>query len=64
MLALAAAILLVHALLWAAMRYSVVIARVLGQGGITVLTRISGVLLAAIAVQLVADAVRGFVMAG
>ncbi|MCU0283636.1 MAG: MarC family protein [Candidatus Nanopelagicales bacterium] len=64
MLALAAAIVLVHALLWAAMRYSVVIARILGRGGITVLTRISGVLLAAIAVQLIADAVRGFVLAG
>jgi multiple antibiotic resistance protein len=33
----------------------------MGKGGITILTRISGLLLAAIAVQLVADSVMGFV---
>jgi multiple antibiotic resistance protein len=43
------------------MRYSTLVSRVLGKGGITILTRISGLLLAAIAVQLVADSVMGFV---
>lgn len=61
---LAAAIVGVHLVLWAAMRFATVIARVLGKGGISVLTRISGLLLAAIAVQLMADAVRGFVVNG
>ena len=62
--ALAGAIVAVHAVLWASMRYSTVVSRVMGKGGITILTRISGLLLAAIAVQLVADAVLGFVAAG
>jgi multiple antibiotic resistance protein len=61
--ALAAAIVAVHAVLWASMRYSTVVSKVMGKGGITILTRISGLLLAAIAVQLVADAVLGFVAA-
>ena len=43
------------------MRYSVVILRILRESGILLLTRIAGLLLAAIAVQLVADAVRAFV---
>ncbi len=54
-------VLAVHAVLFLAMRYSTGIARVLGSTGITVLTRISGMLLAAIAVQLIANAVFGFV---
>lgn len=60
-LAVAAAIVAVHVLLWVFMRYSVVILRVLRESGILLLTRIAGLLLAAIAVQLVADAVRAFV---
>jgi multiple antibiotic resistance protein len=48
-------------LLWIFMRYSVVILRILRESGILLLTRIAGLLLAAIAVQLVADAVRAFV---
>jgi multiple antibiotic resistance protein len=43
------------------MRYSVVILRILRESGILLLTRIAGLLLAAIAVQLVADAVRAFI---
>jgi multiple antibiotic resistance protein len=62
--ALAGAIVAVHGVLWASMRYSTVVSRVMGRGGITILTRISGLLLAAIAVQLVADAVLGFVASG
>jgi multiple antibiotic resistance protein len=60
-LAIAAAIIAVHVLLWIFMRYSVVILRILRESGILLLTRIAGLLLAAIAVQLVADAVRTFV---
>ncbi len=59
--ALAAAVLCVHVLIWVAMRFSGFIARIAGTGGITVFSRIMGLLLAAIGVQLVADAVRGFV---
>ena len=35
-----------------------------GDGGITLLARIAGLLLAAIAVQLIADSVRGFIAGG
>ena len=45
------------------LRFSGVIVRVLRPSGIEVLTRIAGLLLAAIAVQLVADAVAAFVEA-
>ncbi len=51
----------VHVVLWIAMRFSVAILRVLGDSGVTLVTRISGLLLSAIAVQLVADAVRAFI---
>jgi multiple antibiotic resistance protein len=59
-LALAAAVVAVHLCLWAAMRYSLVLHRWLGDSGITLLTRIAGVLLSAIAVQLVAESVIAF----
>lgn len=55
------AIVLVHVTLYLAMRFSSVIHRVLGTGGVTVLTRLAGLLLAAIAVQLIADGVMGFI---
>ena len=45
------------------LRFSVGITRLIREAGIVVLTRIAGLLLSAIAVQLVADAVRGFVEA-
>lgn len=60
-LALAVAIVTVHAILWAFLRYSGVLIRVIKESGITLLARIAGVLLAAIAVQLIADSIRGFV---
>ena len=53
-------VLLVHVCLWVGMRFAGRIHRVLGQSGTTLVTRIAGLLLSAIAVQLVADAVRGF----
>jgi multiple antibiotic resistance protein len=43
------------------MRYSVVILRVIKESGVTLVTRISGLLLSAIAVQLVADSIRAFI---
>jgi len=54
------AILAIHVVLWLTMRYSIVLFRILGEGGISLLTRIAGLLLAAIAVQLMADAVFAF----
>lgn len=53
----------IHLTIYLTMRYSVILARLLRPTGITVLTRIAGLLLAAIAVQLVADGVFGFIAA-
>ena len=60
-LALALAIVAVHLVLWLCLRYSGVLIRVIKDSGITLLAKIAGLLLAAIAVQLVADSVRGFI---
>ncbi|MBI1757658.1 MAG: MarC family protein [Actinobacteria bacterium] len=60
-LALGLAIIAVHAVLWVALRYSTVIIKVIRDSGIVLITRIAGLLLSAIAVQLVADSVAGFV---
>jgi multiple antibiotic resistance protein len=43
------------------MRFSLPILRVLRDGGVMLVSRIAGLLLSAIAVQLVADAVRAFI---
>jgi multiple antibiotic resistance protein len=51
----------VHVALWAAMRFSLPILRLIRDGGVLLVTRIAGLLLSAIAVQLVADAVRAFI---
>jgi multiple antibiotic resistance protein len=58
---LAAGIVAVHVVLWLFMRFSVVIIRVIRDSGVTLITRIAGLLLSAIAVQLVADAATAFV---
>lgn len=60
-IALAAAVVAVAAAAWLAMRFSTVIHRVLTDNGVELLTRIAGLLLAAIAVQLVANSVIAFV---
>jgi multiple antibiotic resistance protein len=60
-LVIAAGILAVMLAVWLVLRFSGVIVKLLRPGGIEVLTRIAGLLLAAIAVQLVADAVNSFV---
>lgn len=58
--ALALGIVLVHASLWLAMRFSVRILKVIKESGVVLVTRIAGLLLSAIAVQMVADSVRAF----
>jgi multiple antibiotic resistance protein len=63
-LALAAAILVVHLLLFVFLRYSGGVIRVIKESGILLMAKIAGLLLAAIAVQLVANSVRGFVSGG
>ena len=59
-LALALAIVAVTVVVWLAMRFSTVIQRVLTDNGVELLTRIAGLLLSAIAVQLVATSVLAF----
>jgi multiple antibiotic resistance protein len=62
--AIAAGIIAVHLLVYLSLRFSVGITRLIREAGIVLLTRISGLLLSAIAVQLVADSVRGFIRQG
>ncbi len=62
--AFAVAIVAVIALLWLAMRFSGAIHRVLRDSGVELLTRIAGLLLSAIAVQLIIGAVRTLVKQG
>jgi multiple antibiotic resistance protein len=61
--ALALAVIAVHLCLWLAMTFSIPILRLLRESGILLVTRIAGLLLSAIAVQLVADAVHAFIQA-
>jgi multiple antibiotic resistance protein len=61
--AIALGMLVVLLLVWLVLRFSGLIVRVLRPSGIEVLTRIAGLLVAAIAVQLIADAVAAFVRA-
>src|SRR3954451_23627008 len=60
--AVALAVVAVHVCIWVAMSFSIPILRLLGESGILLVTRIAGLLLSAIAVQLVADAVHAFVL--
>lgn len=62
--AIAAGIVAVHLLVYLSLRFSVGITRIIREPGIVLLTRISGLLLSAIAVQLVADSVRAFARQG
>ena len=59
--AVALGVVAIHVVLWLTMRFSVGILRLIKESGVTLVTRISGLLLSAIAVQLVADAVRAFI---
>jgi MarC family membrane protein len=60
-LALGLAILAVHLALFLALRFSGGIIRLIRDSGIVLVSRIAGLLLSAIAVQLVADSVLGFI---
>lgn len=60
-LSIGVGIVLVMAAVWVILRFSGIVVKVLRPAGIEVLTRIAGLLLAAIAVQLIADAVIAFV---
>lgn len=51
----------VHVLVFLSLFFSVAITRIIREAGIVLLTRISGLLLSAIAVQLVANSVMGFI---
>jgi multiple antibiotic resistance protein len=53
----------VHLTIWLAMRFSLPILRLIRESGVMLVTRIAGLLLSAIAVQMVADAVRAFIAA-
>ncbi|WP_459982365.1 MarC family protein [Nocardioides sp. AN3] len=59
--AVALGIIGVHAVLWLAMRFSLPILRLIRASGVLLVTRIAGLLLSAIAVQMVADSVRAFI---
>ncbi|WP_193104289.1 MarC family protein [Brachybacterium sp. FME24] len=53
---------LLAATMYLALRFAGLIARVLGDGGVTLVTRISGVLLAAISTQMIFDAIHAFLL--
>jgi multiple antibiotic resistance protein len=63
-LAIGAAIVSIHIVLVLVLRFSTVLIKILGIGGITLMAKIAGLLLAAIAVQLIADSIKGFIAAG
>ncbi|MQY16716.1 hypothetical protein SRB5_69180 [Streptomyces sp. RB5] len=62
-LAVWAAIAVIHVVLWLAMRFSLVIIRIIKDGGVVLMTRLAGMLLAAIAVQQIANGVTAFIQA-
>lgn len=63
LVAIAAGIVGIHVIIWLVLRFSTVIIDVLRPAGVTVVSRIAGVLLAAIAVQLMGDGIGDFVTA-
>jgi multiple antibiotic resistance protein len=63
-IAIVLALVAVHLVLWLVLRFSNGVLRVVREAGIHLLTRILGLLLTAIAVQLLADSIRAFVDAG
>jgi multiple antibiotic resistance protein len=62
--ALAAGIVAISLVLWLVMRYSVLIIKVIRESGVVLMSRIAGLLLSAIAVQLIADAIFQFIDQG
>ncbi|WP_231619132.1 MarC family protein [Nonomuraea sp. SBT364] len=63
-LALGLAITAVHILLWLFMRFSVSIIRLIKENGVELVTRIAGLLLSALAVQLILNAIRSLTQTG
>ncbi|MEU6999417.1 MarC family protein [Nonomuraea sp. NPDC046570] len=63
-LALGLAIAAVHLVLWLFMRFSVSIIRVIKENGVELVTRIAGLLLSALAVQLIINAIRALTASG
>jgi multiple antibiotic resistance protein len=59
----AAAIVAIHVVIWLTMRFSVNVIRLIKDSGVTLVTRIAGLLLSAIAVQMVANAVHSYLVA-
>ena len=55
------AIVAMHIVLWLVMRYSLLIIRVIKDGGVVLVTRLSGMLLSAIAVQQIANGITQFI---
>jgi multiple antibiotic resistance protein len=62
-LTVAAALIVVMALVWVFLRYADLIRAVLRESGTVLASRIAGLLLSAIAVQMVADGIFGFIAA-
>jgi multiple antibiotic resistance protein len=60
-IAIGLAIFSVHLIVYLSLRFSIPIIKLLGAGGISVATKLAGLLLAAIAVQLVVDAIFEFI---
>lgn len=63
-LGVALGVVLVHVALLLSMRFSVPILRVIRESGVLLVSRIAGLLLSAIAIQLMADAIRAFLAEG
>ncbi|PID98257.1 MAG: antibiotic resistance protein MarC [Actinobacteria bacterium] len=57
------AVVLMHIVIWLTMRFSLELSRLLGKGGVMILTKISGLLLAAIATQMIMRAIFQFIAA-
>jgi multiple antibiotic resistance protein len=60
-LAIAAAIVAVHLVLYAVLRFAVPIMKLIGTAGVMIATKLAGLLLAAIAIQMISDAVFKFI---
>ena len=60
-IAVVVAVVLAHVVMWLTMRFSLMLSRLLGPGGIMLLTKISGLLLAAIATQLIMEGIFKFI---
>lgn len=59
--AVALGVIAMHLVLWLVMRFSLPLLKLIRESGVTLITRISGLLLAAIAVQMVENSVRVFI---